>query len=68
MEWVVNQHFEINHYQPLLFIVNDFDHLFALLGELENWMKQGKLDNVTPGWRDTSEGDVRSFLEASRAL
>jgi hypothetical protein len=28
-------------------------------------MKQGKLDNVTPGWRDTSEADVKSFLEAS---
>jgi phenylalanine-4-hydroxylase len=67
MEWVVNQHFEIDHYQPLLFVVNDFDHLFELVGELERWMKDGKLDNVTPGWRDMSEADVKSFLEASRA-
>ncbi len=67
MEWVVNQHFEIDHFQPLLFIVDDFDHLFALVGELERWMKNGKLDNVTPGWRDMSEADVRSFLEASTA-
>jgi len=67
MEWVVNQHFEINHYQPLLFIVNDFEHLYELIGELEQWMKRGKLDNVTPGWRDTSEADVKSFLEASEA-
>ena len=67
MEWVVNQHFEINHYQPLLFIINDFEHLYELIGELEQWMKAGKLDNVTPGWRDTSEADVKSFLEASEA-
>jgi len=65
MEWVVNQHFEIDHYQPLLFVVNDFEHLFELLGQLEQWMKDGKLDNVTPGWRDMSEADVRSFLDAS---
>jgi phenylalanine-4-hydroxylase len=67
MEWVVNQHFEIDHFQPLLFVVEDFDHLFELVGQLEQWMKEGKLDNVTPGWRDMSEADVKSFLEASRA-
>ncbi len=27
LEWVINQCFEIDHYQPLLFIVNSFDHL-----------------------------------------
>ena len=31
IEWVVNQAFEIDHYQPLLFIVDSFDHLFALV-------------------------------------
>jgi phenylalanine-4-hydroxylase len=65
LNWVINQPFEIDHYQPLLFVVNDFEHLFELVNELELWMKQGKLDNVTPGWRDTSEADVKSFLEAS---
>lgn len=65
MEWVVNQHFEIDHYQPLLFVVDGFDHLFELLGQLERWMKDGKLNNVTPGWRDMSEADVKSFLDAS---
>ena len=67
MEWVVNQHFEIDHFQPLLFIVDSFDHLFSLIGELERWMLAGRLDNVTPGWRALSDADVRSFLEASRA-
>ncbi len=67
LEWVVNQHFEIDHYQPLLFIVDDFDQLFALVGELEAWMKAGKLDNVTPGYRQMSEADAQSFLDASLA-
>jgi phenylalanine-4-hydroxylase len=64
LEWVVNQYFEIDHYQPLLFIVDSFDHLFHLVGELEQWMKDGKLDNVSPGEPEMSEPDVQSFLNA----
>ncbi len=67
LEWVVNQHFEIDHYQPLLFVVDDFEQLFELVGELELWMKTGQLDNVTPGYRQMSEADAQSFLEASLA-
>lgn len=67
LEWVVNQYFEIDHYQPLLFIVDSFDHLFDLVGELEQWMRAGRLDNVSPGEPLVSEPDLRSFLEASRA-
>ena len=29
LEWVVNQGFEIDHYQTLLFVVDSFDHLFS---------------------------------------
>ncbi len=68
LEWVVNQYFEIDHYQPLLFIVDSFEHLFDLVGELEQWMRAGRLDNVSPGEPLVSEPDLRSFLEASRAL
>jgi phenylalanine-4-hydroxylase len=67
LEWVVNQYFEIDHYQPLLFVVDSFDHLFELVGELERWMREGRLDNVSPGEPQVSEPDLRSFLEASRA-
>jgi phenylalanine-4-hydroxylase len=67
LEWVVNQYFEIDHYQPLLFVVDSFDHLFDLVGELERWMRQGRLDNVAPGEPAVSEPDLRSFLEASSA-
>jgi phenylalanine-4-hydroxylase len=66
LEWVINQYFEIDHYQPLLFIVDSFDHLFELVGELERWMREGKLDNVSPGEPAVSEPDLRSFLEASK--
>lgn len=64
LEWIVNQYFEIDHYQPLLFVVDSFDHLFHLVGELERWMKEGKLDNVSPGEPEMSEPDVQSFLQA----
>ncbi len=65
LEWVINQYFEIDHYQPLLFVVDSFDHLFDLVGELERWMRHGRLDNVSPGEPAISEPDLRSFLEAS---
>jgi phenylalanine-4-hydroxylase len=65
LEWVINQYFEIDHYQPLLFTVDSFDHLFELVGELEEWMRQGKLDNVAGGEPAVSEPDLRSFLEAA---
>lgn len=67
LEWVVNQSFEIHHHQPLLFVIDSFEHLFELVGELEAWMRAGKLDNVAPGEPAMSEVDVRSFLDASIA-
>ncbi len=65
LEWAINQGFEIDHYQPLLFVVDSFDHLFGLVGQLERWMKDGKLSNVAPGEPGVDESDLRSFLEAA---
>ena len=65
MEWVINQGAEIDHYQPILFIVDSFDHLFDLVDRLERWMREGKLNNVAPGLPEISEHDLRSFLEAA---
>jgi phenylalanine-4-hydroxylase len=67
LEWVINQSFEIDHYQPLLFVVDSFDHLFSLVDELEKWMKDGKLNNVAPGEPGVSAEDLRSFLHADVA-
>jgi phenylalanine-4-hydroxylase len=61
---VVNQPFEIDHYQPLLFVVDSFEHLYALADELEDWIVQGRLDDVAPGEPAVSETDLRSFLDA----
>lgn len=65
LEWLINQGAEIDHYQPLLFIVDSFDHLFALVNQLEQWMREGKLDNVAPGLPEIQESDLRSFLDAA---
>jgi phenylalanine-4-hydroxylase len=62
LEWAVNQAFEIDHYQPLLFIVDSFDHLFSLVDQLEKWMRAGKLNNVAPGEPAVNERDLKSFL------
>ena len=68
LEWVINQVAEIDHYQPILFVVDSFDHLFSLVDEFERWMRAGKLFNVAPGLPDISEGDLQSFLEAANSL
>jgi phenylalanine-4-hydroxylase len=40
LEWVINQYFEIDHYQPLLFVVDSFDHLFEQVDLLASgWTK-----------------------------
>jgi len=64
LEWLINQGAEIDHYQPLLFIVDSFDHLFGLVNRLEQWMRDGKLYNVAPGLPEVNEHDLRSFMEA----
>jgi phenylalanine-4-hydroxylase len=61
LEWVINQSFEIHHYQPLLFTVESFEHLYSLVGELAIWMVAGRLNNVAPGEPGIREADVLSF-------
>jgi len=60
----IHETFEIDHYQPLLYIVDSFDHLYSLVAELERWMKAGKLNHVAPGEPQVNEVDLQSFLEA----
>ncbi len=67
LEWVVNQYFEIDHYQPLLFVVDSFEHLYAEIERLIEWVREGRLDHVSPGEPAISEADLRSFLVAARA-
>jgi phenylalanine-4-hydroxylase len=65
LEWAINQGFEIDHYQPLLFIVDNFDHLFSFVDRLEQWMREGRLNNVAPGEPEIREADLRSFLQVA---
>jgi phenylalanine-4-hydroxylase len=65
LEWVINQYFEIDHYQPLLFVVESFEHLFAQVEELERWVLDGRLDNLSPGEPEVKKEDLRSFLDAT---
>src|ERR1700681_3350926 len=64
IEWAINQAFEIDHYQPLLFVIDSFDHLFDLVDQLERLMREGKLFNVAPGLPEVNPGDLRSFMDA----
>ena len=68
IEEAVHQTFEIDHYQPLLYIVDSFDHLYSLVDELERWMKAGKLNHVAQGEPEVNEVDLQSFLTASAGL
>jgi phenylalanine-4-hydroxylase len=64
LDWVIHQSFEIEHYQPLLFIVESFDQLYELTGTLERWMREGRLDHVAGGEPSVSSADLDGFLNA----
>jgi len=66
IEWAINQGFEIDHYQPLLFWVDSFDHLFSLVDTLERWMREGRLNDVAGGEPAVNETDLLSFARATQ--
>ena len=68
LEWVINQVAEIDRFQPILFVVDSFEHLFELVDQFERWMVEGKLYNVAPGLPDVAESDLQSFLEAGQRV
>jgi phenylalanine-4-hydroxylase len=64
LEWMINQYFEIDHYQPLLFIADSFEQVFDQVNVLERWLREGKLDNCVGGEPEINEADLASFLNA----
>lgn len=64
LEWVVNQGFQIDAYQPLLFVVRSFDELFEWVERLEAWMLEGRLDNVALGDPEVGDEELRGFLRS----
>ena len=65
IEWMINQYFEIDHYQPLLFVIEDFDHLFSLVQELDRRMEAGHLDHLAEGEPEVNPVDLKSFLDVA---
>lgn len=63
LEWVINQSFEYGRFQPLLFIVDSFNHLYEEVKRLEEWLLSRQLDNVSPGKPEVSENDLKVFLQ-----
>jgi phenylalanine-4-hydroxylase len=63
LEWVINQSFEIDHFQSLLFIIESFDHLYEEVDRLEKWLFTGKLDHVAPGEPSVNAANLKDFLK-----
>ena len=67
-EWAINQVAEIDRYQPILFVVDSFDHLFSEVDRFERWIRDGRLYNVAPGLPDIALSDLQSFLDAAGSI
>lgn len=66
LEWVINQPFEIDRLQPLLFVVDSFDHLYREVERLERWLLKGKLDNVAPGEPGINEEELDILQQCNK--
>ena len=53
--------------QPLLYLIEDFEHLFYLVHDLEKRLDAGLLDNLSPGEPGVNATDLKSFLDAALA-
>jgi phenylalanine-4-hydroxylase len=62
LEWVLHAHFDYNRFQCLLFVIRGFDELYAEVQKLEQWMKEGRLDNLSAGEPDISDAEVIRFM------
>ncbi|MBA3239534.1 MAG: phenylalanine 4-monooxygenase [Parachlamydiaceae bacterium] len=62
LEWIINQSFKIDHFQPLLFVIESFEQLYEEVNRLEEWLIKGKLDHVVPGGPQVDQEDLKAFL------
>lgn len=62
LEDVIHQPFDIDHFQPLLYIADSFEHVYSLVGDLESWMLRGLLDHTAPGEPTIATVDLDSFF------
>lgn len=62
LEWTIQAYVDYTHYQPLLFTIESFEQLFKEIGRLEEWMKQGRLNNLTGGEKEISDEEADLYL------
>jgi len=63
LEWSIQACVDYSRYQCLLFVIESFDQLFAEIGKLEQWMKDGRLNNLTGGEREISDEEADLYLK-----
>lgn len=63
LEWIVNQSFEIHHYQPLLFVIESFEQLYEEMDRTEKWLNEGKLDNLAPGIPTLTDEEILAVIK-----
>lgn len=65
LDWVIHQSFEIDRYQPLLFVVDSFEQLYDVIERLEKRILEGKLGMVAPGKPDIDASEITQVLRAA---
>ena len=62
LEWVINQSFDYDRMQPLLFVIDSFDQLYDEVNRLEKFLLEGKLDHAAPGEPKLDQSELMAFL------
>lgn len=65
LEWTIQSCVDYSRYQCLLFVIDSFDQLFSEIGKLEQWMKEGRLNNLTGGEREISDEEADLYLKVA---
>ncbi|MBL8230598.1 MAG: phenylalanine 4-monooxygenase [Bryobacterales bacterium] len=62
LDWVIHQSFEIDRYQPLLFVVDSFEQLYDTVEQLERLILEDRLGEVAPGKPDVDPDEISLLL------
>jgi phenylalanine-4-hydroxylase len=65
LEWMIQACVDYSRYQCLLFTIDSFEQLFKEIGRLEQWMKDGHLNNLTGGEREISDDEADLYLRVA---
>ncbi len=61
-EQAANLPFDETEYQPRLFFIESFEQLYDRVEQLFRMLREGRLDNVTPGKPGFTRGQLEGFL------